>query len=604
MREQDTSKQKRRTVRRAVLLILLALLLIAGVVFAKTWDKYPSPFSNREYTHRIPMRFYLNDGIQTHYFGWLQTPTFDIPGERNTGLSAAVISEVNSVDSNLAQNYFEAFHWPTNKGYYLLSAESGSWGEKVLFLKPEFTKYIQGIPLTRNEYADGYTKSVGAYKASDGTKQNPAVFPTDNSGPRPSFPADVTWDGKYFAYAKARLPHVPGAVGNDSIEAGWTELTRPDGARSVAWSTDQMLGYGQVMVSYPHNVAVTGLTLEQAAKKAGDKEVWSVNWINQTPWEVPKAQLRAYTQEKGKQPVLVDQKEVRMGTPWDTQNLGFWKFSCPASSKDYDVIVTVNMYYQGSSWVEEPLAVRNPLTQQYVLYGANGRRETTYADNKVSKGAAGAPVQPPPSQIGVNDLSVTDLKVLDSSKNPVGTTLEEGKSYYVRATFQSGFDVSGFATVRLYRYDASQKRLYDQGSEYAYFSPKGSVTKDFGSFGWGAGSYTLIATVDYYNSGNDPSTGWKTEKFDGKYNESTYDNNRKDLGIGLSEAPPYEPQPGYWSQSVWYPPMKEENVPVYRKEKQYVWEDKWVKVPVIFEEANGKVRVRLAPNSPPSAPGD
>jgi hypothetical protein len=45
-------------------------------------------------------------------------------------------------------------------------------------------------------------------------------------------------------------------------------------------------------------------------------------------------------------------------------------------------------------------------------------------------------------------------------------------------------------------------------------------------------------------------------------------------------------------------------VPVYKKVYTYEWKDKWVKVPVIFEEADGKIIVRLAPNSPPSAPGD
>lgn len=72
-------------------------------------------------------------------------------------------------------------------------------------------------------------------------------------------------------------------------------------------------------------------------------------------------------------------------------------------------------------------------------------------------------------------------------------------------------------------------------------------------------------------SGDDPSTGWKAEKFDGKYEDSTCDNNRKDLGIGLSEAPPELPQPRYWSYNLYYPPQKTVTVPVYRKEKHYVW---------------------------------
>uniref|UniRef100_A0A7C1FE93 Uncharacterized protein n=1 Tax=Ammonifex degensii TaxID=42838 RepID=A0A7C1FE93_9THEO len=114
----ERNERRRRTVRRAVLLILLAVLFIAGIAFARIvgGEKYPSPYSGREYTHRIPIRFYLNDGIQTRYFGWLQVLTFDILGVPNSGLAAAPISEVKSMAPDLAENYFEAFHWPRDKG--------------------------------------------------------------------------------------------------------------------------------------------------------------------------------------------------------------------------------------------------------------------------------------------------------------------------------------------------------------------------------------------------------------------------------------------------------------------------------------------------------
>jgi hypothetical protein len=139
--------------------------------------------------------------------------------------------------------------------------------------------------------------------------------------------------------------------------------------------------------------------------------------------------------------------------------------------------------------------------------------------------------------------------------------------------------------------------MYDCGSEYAYFSPKGTVVKDFGGFGWGAGTYTLIATVDYYNTGDDPSTGWKAEKFDGKYEEKTYDNNKLALEVGVGESPPYEPQPKEWSRSVWYPPLVTKTVPVYKTVYTYEWRDKWARVPVRFEKVNGKIVPRLVPNS-------
>jgi len=359
MNRDNKNERKRRTAKKAVLLSLLLLLLFAVIALAvPNPGGYPSPFPNREYTHRIPIRFYLNDEIQTKYFGWLQTHTFDLKDQPNTGLTAAMISEVKSVDSNLANNYFEAFHWPRKDGYYLLSADEGSWGDDVPFLDPEFTKYIMGIPQTQTERADSYVLKVGGRKTSDGTKNNPAVFPASNSGPRPAFPADVTWDGTYFAYAKARLPHV---AGNDYLEAGWTELTRPQGAKSVAWGTGQNFGYSQVMVSYPHNIFVTALELVELGE---NKDKWIVAYGNQTPWEVPKAKLRAYVQEEGKEPVLVNESQTLIGSPWsDETPLGNWKFSTPVMPNDFKVIVTINYYWGGNAWNEEPLAVRNLITK-------------------------------------------------------------------------------------------------------------------------------------------------------------------------------------------------------------------------------------------------
>uniref|UniRef100_A0A7C1F3T4 Uncharacterized protein n=1 Tax=Ammonifex degensii TaxID=42838 RepID=A0A7C1F3T4_9THEO len=72
----------------------------------------------------------------------------------------------------------------------------------------------------------------------------------------------MTWDGKYFAYAKARLPHV---AGNDQIEAGWTELTRPEGARSVAWGTGQpLLSFAALRQTRPRNLLLlTGAAASQ-----------------------------------------------------------------------------------------------------------------------------------------------------------------------------------------------------------------------------------------------------------------------------------------------------------------------------------------------------
>jgi len=244
----------------------------------------------------------LNDGTQTHYFGHLQAQTFCAPRDfgdpvSDTGLSAVLISEVRNLGFSgsprnpydLYYDYFLPFGWPTDGGgeYFLLSQdEINKWADATLGLSIDGTFYRKAISITRKSSADGYARSVGAYEASGATKLNPVVFPANNSGVKPPKPADVTWDGENFSYAKARLPHV---AGSDMIEAGYTELAQ-QGAWSVAHGA-QMAGYGEVLLRYTHNMSVSSLECVSEAKKAGEKARWKVCYANYTPWQTPNARV-------------------------------------------------------------------------------------------------------------------------------------------------------------------------------------------------------------------------------------------------------------------------------------------------------------------------
>jgi hypothetical protein len=98
--------------------------------------------------------------------------------------------------------------------------------------------------------------------------------------------------------------------------------------------------------------------------------------------------------------------------------------------------------------------------------------------------------------------------------------------------------------------------------------------------------------VCYRNDGNDPTTNWVAEKFDGKYTEVTYDNNKITLNIGVGESPySGKPQPSYWSYNLYYPPERTETVEIYEEITEPVYG--WKEVPFTKEEGKGDVRVRL-----------
>ena len=584
----------------------------------------PPAYAGREYTRQHWVDFHVNErmvgaqwnssGSQMLFSGYCSV--FDLPPNYNQGYTAVGDNDGVAWDAAM---YLDALGVPQVDGWWIVSPAywktQGSTGAISPFSGSG--EMLWDVPVYTVKNESGLTPKY--------TITNPKCF---RNGPNGFEAGGYQYGSNYTVgwHWYSKESNSPVAVTQKYAAKMWKSA-----------STTR----AKICYSYIYGLTVAGV--QPQGSPSNGKQTWTASVYNTTPFIAKNVALRAYVVQDGKY-TLAAQTSTDIGplplgngfggllqptVSWNDgqgvsrsalTNTITWTFQTFVPSGQYKILVSANVDCSGGSGRVEPL-------KTVVAYGHNAndiagltgtKQETAagypaanplglsepYSDNYALSGQQSYTPQPPPGQAGQNDLSVTDIKVLDRNKNPVGTTLEGNKAYYVRVTFQSGFDVSGFATVRLYRYDASQGRMYDQGSEYAYFSPKGTVTKDFGSFNWGAGSYALIATVDYYNNGNDPSSGWVKEKFDGKYEESTYDNNRKDLNIGLSEAPPYVPQPSQGSRSVWYPRLVTKTVPVYKVVYQPVWQDKWIRVPVIFEEVNGKIVVRLVPNGPPSAPGD
>ena len=623
--------------RKVIQILVFATLFVLGSVFpvlANTWwepiDKHPAPpaYAGREYTrqHYVEFRYNEENGPQGPLFtGWCSV--FDLPPDYNQGYTA--VGPKDEARSK-ADSWLPYLGVPKSGDYFIVSP--AYWGTQGAI--PFSGGFISSPMAPDVNNSEQLWLNVARVKNESGldrdnTIEDPKCFKNGPSGQ--GFEAggyqSWTYNGKTYFQGwhwyplQSDLSKAPVGVTKKYASVMW-------GSQKTTWA--------KLCYSYLYNITCTSV---RQVQQGTTKDRYEAYFINTTPFLAKDVTLRAYIVQNGKY-TLVAQTTTEIGplplsgvSPQGTPSYGpgvtasspsntvTWTFEAPVPAGNYKLIVSANLAFtESGTKLTEPLTTRtaygswgeilSPLTgtKHEVKPLLTFRGSNPYDDNWTELGLVGnTPVSNPnqPVQVQNNDLAVVKVEVLDENRNPTGTTLQEGKTYYVRATYQSGFDVGGWAVVRLYRYDASQRRLYEQGSEYAYFSPKGTVTKDFGGFGWGAGTYTLIATVSYYNGGNDPSTGWKAEKFDGKHEEKTYDNNKLALEVGVGEAPPYVPQPKHWSRSVWYPPLVTKTVPVYRKEKRYEWRSRWIgPIPVIFEEVDGKIIPRLVPNSPPSPPGD
>lgn len=447
----------------------------------------------------------------------------------------------------------------------------------------------------------------------------------------------------YHLWQKARV------YVNDS--RGPVNLTQEEAAAYMDNNISSGVGYpnsfyptqtwrGQSGVSFPYNIFVAEV------KKVGDSGDyadydWSV--VNQTPLWLKNITVRVYTRGKstGKwnlvevyQNIDIPPAKKGGGLLCNPQNNnvvvtanGFWTVAQPAHftrvpkpSEDYDVIVTANVNLNvQSGQVSAPmptidtgmygvlcgktLQMRSPGLPpgetKELLNRASSILGVTlpqgYNDNVASSSDTG--VTPPPpgggDVAGPNDLAVTAMQVVDASNGQPVSSAQPNQILKIKASFKSSFDVAGWARVRFYKYQPEYKRLDQVGDTInVYVEPRGSFNKESITFNTGAGQYKFIAAIDYYNNGNDPSTGWQAEKFDGKHEEKTYDNNKKDWDLTGSEPEPWRPHPVEYSQTAWYPPKYWKEVAKYEDYTEPIYG--WKKVPYEKEKpGDGKVRVRL-----------
>jgi hypothetical protein len=454
------------------------------------------------------------------------------------------------------------------------------------------------VPITKTK-GDSYTGHPDVGKA---TINNPACLRINNP------PADVAggYDAngrKWYWYAKK------------GDQYGEINLTK--GAAKSLYSERNSTS-ADIIVSFPYGLHMNDLDVTLDPNHVEDTfKAWVVNT---TPYKAVNVKFRAYELVNGKM-ILIDEKTGKIPAMNKVSGWGttLYAFKAPVQQSDYTVIATVNINAAGglgSGSVCEPLITQyayGSLAGSYV-HGAGGVTEkalgidwpnrampnVNYNDNyqKVDM-AGGVPVPRPPGPeppAGEKNLSVYDLHVYDTATGKDVTSSIPSQTLGIKASYKSTFSVGGWAKLRFYRYEVNYTKLTQIGDNVNYyFEPGADVTYDYGkdyAFSLVAGQYKIIASIDYYNNGNDPENNWQSEKFDGTHDESTYDDNKKSYDLTCSDAPYVEPEPVEEAQSVWYPPVAISETPGEVKEvlkPVYGYR----RVPLIKDEREVKKRVRL-----------
>lgn len=607
-----------------------ALILAAALVFglatpawANKWTRpednpAPSLYAGREYTRQHWVDFYFDEhgtsgaSINRARASLLfsgHCSVFDIKGSYDRGYTA--VGDRDGVAFTAAFT-LAALGVPLVDGYWIVSP--AFWRDR----HGAAPSIFGGSEMIRDVRIDSVRSSEGLTPGFN-TIDNPKCFRNDSGGFRA---------GGYHG----QTPYHWYSIGEKS-PAALTRQYASNAGTLVVGGGSVFTTRAEICFNYIYGLTVAPASLMPVGSPADGKQTWVVSAYNTAPFVAKNVKLRAYIVRDGKYtlaretttdlpplPVLWPNGRapvtatVQLGsgvTQTEVPNTVRWTFEAPAPSGSYEVLVTANVRVD-----ENGRASAEPLTTE-VAYGNSGARNAYPLTGTKEEKAAGLPAssfgglpvpysdnwirsgqllgwQPPGGGGGTqptlpNDLAVTIVETLDAETGQPVTSPRANQAIRIRAQFNSTFDVGGWARIRLYRYQEEFKRLDESDRRNVYFAPKATHTAEWTTT-IGEGKYQFIATICLYNTTNNPGGEWQPEKFDGKYDEATYTNNRMSADL-TGQHVVYIPQPRETSESAWYPPLTWKETPIYEPVTEPVYG--WKKVRFTREEAQGTVRVRL-----------
>lgn len=606
----------------AFLVFSLAILLFGAAAEGEdvNWKQTvpgPSEYGNKLYTRAHWVDFYFNEtgiGVPKEADGWnhiggMYCSVFDNPPDYKNGFTAVGESDIKAatVYGLAIKTYLDSwgFGRPPVKsgGWYLISpsywmSKKGASGCNPLYGSADGKFNVK----VRNSL---YSGNVFPYYTID----NPLCLENpDSSGTFRAAGWHTIWrDQKEKRTWWAESPGAVRVAKEYAAKLGEASLA------GSAYTTS-----AEFRVSYPYGVSVGDVVQTRTGKKVGDPEEWYATIINSTPYVAKDVMLRAYLLIKDSRPQLVAVSKADIaaadyfGNGWGTL---IWNFKYPLPADDFTLLVTANVDCSegfGSKSKPEPLktvyaygAWKNleygSKLEMGRLFPARGsafqRQYDAYEDNYWTQKMTGGVFdgdkdrKDNPKQGGdyQNNLYVETIEVLDAETgNPVSEVLTN-QNLKVRAKFKSTFGVSGEAWVRLWKYDGHDMFKFDVST--VRFEPKGEKEMTWNVGNIGEGKRYFVVSIDYLCVGNNPDDedNWIKEKFDNKYEESTYEDNKLVAGINGADPPPWQPTPQIVRRTVYYPPLREVQIPVYDVVETPIIV--WKEVPY-YKAEKPKIRIR------------
>ncbi|MEW5954864.1 MAG: hypothetical protein AB1815_14320 [Bacillota bacterium] len=560
-----------------ILMYVLPALVLAGsflylVQAAEAFKDPDSPYDEREYTHQQWMRVFAKVGNNPERLidaNWRSV--FNLPGTLTAGYTA---DHANNVSPELANWLRAANLYDAAEQNYLLSAE-GAKGRGLGSPYLQYTYWNRNIPIkSTNSDAEMLSVFGNTFQRNPGaTKHNPIMA---HRGP----PSDIYWDGSRFHYAISPSPV-------DGARRGVINLSERNNAhRAFVNPANPMMGYGELHLYFPYDTMFMSYApVIWDEIRATEKAIGYISVLNLSPWlTLPShTKFRTYTWVNGEpEPKLNGTIKDLALTQLTPEPVSF-EFTAP--DKPFRLILTVNMYWSGGRWVNEPLRTNNSFDGGMNIVSAP---EQDYARNKVEVSLVPGARPGQDQNTHPANLAVTALELLNRNGQPVSGTVVVNEPYKVRATFSSTFDRGGWTKIRFYvKREAGWMEF--RGDQFVYFEPGAKFTHTWDWTGM-TENVTLMATINY--RWWDQQNNWLEELFDGE-RETTYEDNKKELNTAGTSSPGGPPTPGQWEYPLYYHPVTEELVPIYGTITHERVVSGWQEIDYIPDNSKARVRVRL-----------
>ena len=345
---------------------ILPVLIFTGsflylAQFAEAFEEPDPPYPGRVYTHQQWMRVFVKVGNEQERLvdsNWRSV--FNYPGTLDVGYTA---DHASNVSQELANWLKAANLYHASSQNYLLSAQ-GAKGMGLGSPHLQYTYWNRSIPI-KSTSSDAEMVSVFGktfMRDPEATMLRPVRA---HQGP----PSDIYWDGSKFHYAISPSPV-------DGARRGVINLSERNSAhKAFVNASNPTMGYGELYLYFPYDTMFMSFAPTILGEvRATERASGHINVLNLSPWNsIPShTKFRVYTWVNGEPEPKINGPIKDLALTQLTPRLVPFDFYVP--NKPFKLILTVNIYWSGGRWVNEPLRTNNSFDGQMSIVSAIDRK--------------------------------------------------------------------------------------------------------------------------------------------------------------------------------------------------------------------------------------